>query len=124
MTGLRAAAVMACALVLAAPATTASGDGGLAVRVVPRFDPAPGSMRVSVSLEPDGANRRLDVEVDSGGYYRLSEVPLEGDRAARTYRFTFTRLPAGRYAVRVRVHGPARTLQDVSTFIVTDDSGN
>ena len=60
---------------------------------------------IHTRLEPDAANRGLEVIAESGDFYRSSAIQLEGDRAPRTVRFEFRSLPAGVYEVRAAVLG-------------------
>jgi hypothetical protein len=96
-------------LAAAKPATARGGvartEPDLAVRVTPRFAVAPGGVRSSIRVNPHEANRVLRVEIDSGDFYRASQIELAGDHAALTHFFTWTSLPAGTYALTVTVFG-------------------
>src|SRR6267378_7347229 len=61
-------------------------DGGdrLAMTVQPARSFAPSFLRVRVRIEPSAGNRWLEVIADSDGFYRSSEIPLDGDRAPVT----------------------------------------
>ena len=121
-------ATIVAALVLTAPAPTiaqSTGDAAdqrLRVRVVPRYAPAPGSLRVTSWVQPDDRNRRLIVELDSPALYRSSELPLDGDQAARRHALTFTHLPRGQYEIRIRVLGIDTDIRAVRSFSVTSDA--
>ncbi|MBI4486461.1 MAG: hypothetical protein HY655_10660 [Acidobacteria bacterium] len=116
-------AILAAMLVAPLPTPAVAGER-LEVRIVPHFTSAPGSLRVTVSVEPDDRNRRLTVEVDSPALYRSSERPLNGDRAARTYAITFTHLPPGNYEIRVHLTGTGKELIAVRDFFVTSDKAS
>ena len=58
---------------------------------------------MTVVVEPDAANRRLQVEVDGDLLFRASELTLEGAAEKRLHEFEFRGLPAGRYTLRVTV---------------------
>jgi hypothetical protein len=97
-------------VVLLAAATgpaTASMHGAerVSIRVSPGVSLAPAEVTINAIVEPDAANRAIDVVVDSGGYFRRSEAELDGDRAARANQFRFAGLPAGVYEIRVTVKG-------------------
>ena len=76
-------------------------DGGerLRMTVSPAQSFAPSFLRVRVRIEPSVENRSLEVIADSGGFYRSSEVQLEGDRAPATINLEFRNLPEGDYQV-------------------------
>jgi hypothetical protein len=68
----------------AAPEATTS-QHAVRVRVSPHNSFAPGYVEAVIQIEPDARNRRLRVEVDSGAYYRGTNVQLDGDTAARSH---------------------------------------
>ena len=96
------AAILAC-LVAATPAHGA--EKALSLHVTPRIVAAPATVSITVTVEPDETNRVLVIEDDSGAYYRSSQVQLEGERAARTHRLVFRRLPPGQHQVSAVVYG-------------------
>jgi hypothetical protein len=51
-------------------------------------------------VEPHPDHRYLRVIADSGGFYRSSQVELNGDRAQRTTMIEFRNVPGGEYTVR------------------------
>jgi hypothetical protein len=61
---------------------------------------APATIRVRLVVEPSADNRALNVIADSGGYYRSSEIQLDGDRAPRLLVVEFPSLPGGSYTVQ------------------------
>jgi hypothetical protein len=75
----------------------------VSLRVDPAVVMSPGSFRATAVIEPDDANRRLVLLVDSPEYYRSSTTFLEGDAAARSHEMVFKALPAGTYRVVARV---------------------
>jgi hypothetical protein len=92
-----------CALALM---TTAAGaKENLSLRVSPAISFAPANLVIQTRLEPDAANRGIQVVAESGDFYRSSVIPLEGDRAPRTVRLEFRSLPAGEYEVTAAVIG-------------------
>ena len=75
-------------------------DGGdrLTITVSPARSLAPSHLSVRVRVEPSVENRSLEVIADSDGFYRSSEIQLEGDRAPATIYFEFPGVPQGEYA--------------------------
>jgi uncharacterized protein (DUF2141 family) len=92
-------------LLLVVPMSLLSLHAGARVEasVAPRLSYAPTSVKVTVSIEPDAQNRTAIVEVESAQVFQSSEVPLDGNRAARVHEITYADLPPGQYIVRVRV---------------------
>jgi hypothetical protein len=94
----------------AAIAPVSTSGSGLRVVITPQISFEPAAVRVAASVEPNGNNRRLLVEADSGMHFTASELPLDGAQAARTTYVWLKNLPAGTYEVQVRVEqgrGPA-----------------
>ena len=83
--------------VLASPSLFAGA--GLAVQA-PTIMLAPGHLVVQTVVEPDSANRAIQVIAESSDSYRSSEVQLEGDTAPRRNTFEFKDLPSGRYEIQ------------------------
>lgn len=101
MKGSRALFIVVVAGAAIAPIST-SGSG-LRVGVTPQISFEPAAVRVAAFVEPNGNNRRLVVEADSGMHFTASEVPLDGADAARTTYVWLKNLPAGRYELKVHV---------------------
>ena len=68
---------------------------------VPTIMLAPGHLLVKALVEPDPANRSIQVTADSSEFYRRSEMQLSGDAAPRISTFEYSGLPAGRYEIQV-----------------------
>jgi hypothetical protein len=85
-------------LVLAAPRPQAIQR--ITMVVSPSKAMAPATLRVRLGVEPTTENRALDVVVDSGDFFRSSEIALDGERAPRTIIMEFPGLPGGTYVVR------------------------
>jgi hypothetical protein len=77
----------------------------LSLRVSPAVAMAPATLRVQATVEPMNENRSIQIIAESEGFYRSSEVSLEGDRAPRTNLLEFRGLPAGAYQVRAILKG-------------------
>ena len=71
---------------------------GLAVQA-PTMMVAPGRLVVETVVEPDSANRAIQVVAESADWYRSSEVQLDGDTAPRRNTFEFNGLPKGTYQI-------------------------
>ncbi len=89
--------------VLLLAASSLGAESPLTVRLTPHFSTAPGNLLVTVGVLQRTANRALEVEADSGSFYRSSAVQLDGDQARRSQTFNFNDLPAGDYQVTVRL---------------------
>jgi hypothetical protein len=93
----------------------------LKIAISPAHSFAPALLRVRVRIEPSVENRSLEVIADSGGFYRSSEIQLEGDRAPLFVELELRSVPEGEYRVvgilRDRT-GRERSLvyQDVRVF--------
>ena len=95
-------------LAAAAAATTTTSMHGaepVSIRVTPGISLAPTDVTINAFVEPNAANRTIEVVVDSGEYFRRSAAGLDGERAARANQFRFPQLPAGVYQIRVAVKG-------------------
>ena len=66
---------------------------------------APANVVIQVSVEPNAENHSLEVIVDSGAYYRCSEVALDGVDARRVHAFEFRNVPSGTYEIRAVLRG-------------------
>ena len=77
----------------------------LTLRLTPRFVSAPGYLRSLIRVAPHEANRMLRVEIDSAGYYRSSDIQLDGASAPTSHFVDWKEVPAGKYDLRVSVLG-------------------
>jgi hypothetical protein len=77
----------------------------LTLRLTPRFVSAPGYLRSLIRVAPNDKNRVLRVEIDSAGYYRSSDIQLEGASAPMSHFVDWKEVPAGKYDLRVTVLG-------------------
>ena len=99
------AAALAPARAAVAQADKAGDD--LTLRLTPRFVSAPGFLRSLVRVAPNADNRLLRVEIDSAGYYRSSEIELDGASAPMSHFMDWKDVPAGKYDLIVTVLGPS-----------------
>jgi len=88
----------------------------LTLRMTPRFVSAPGYLRSLIRVAPNEANRVLRVEIDSAGYYRSSDIQLEGASAPMSHFVDWKAVPAGKYDLVVSVIGPSGDARVVRTL--------
>ena len=93
-----------CALIMTTT-TVAGTKESLSMQVSPAMSFAPANLMIRAKVEPDAANREMEVIAQSDDFYRSSAIQLEGDRAPRTVTFEFRSLPPGEYAVTAVVIG-------------------
>jgi hypothetical protein len=79
--------------------TAADAGECLSMKVSPRQALAPVNLRVTVRIEPNADNRVLTIVADSPGFYRSSQIQLEGDRAPRTFSIEYPNVPGGSYEI-------------------------
>ena len=77
----------------------------LTVRVTPLVRFVRGDARGMAIVPRHADNRLLRVILESADYYRLSELPLEGEDAPLTHPLYWQDLPPGSYCVTVQVYG-------------------
>jgi hypothetical protein len=75
------------------------GHQRLTIAVSPAQSFAPAFLRVRIRVDPHADNRSLEVIADSGGFYRSSEIQLEGDRSPATFEIQLRDVPQGEYRV-------------------------
>ena len=66
---------------------------------------APGHLVVQTLVEPNSANRAIQVMAESPDWYRSSEVRLDGGTAPRKNTFEFKDLPSGTYEIHAMLLG-------------------
>jgi hypothetical protein len=77
----------------------------ITLKVSPSVSFAPANLIVRAIVEASANNRAVLIEADSAGFYRSSELPLDGDRAPRTNMFEFRNLPRGLYEIKATLLG-------------------
>jgi len=83
---------------------------------------APANLTIRLHVEPDAANRALEVVAESGEYYRSSSIQLEGSDAPRTISFEFRDVPGGNYDVRgTLISSAGRTRAAVRQHVLVID---
>ena len=99
----------------------------LTLRMTPRFVSAPGFLRSLIRVAPNDANRVLRVEIDSEGYYRSSDIQLDGASAPMSHFVDWKDVPAGKYDLKVSVIGPsgdARAVRSLNFQVLGSASEN
>jgi hypothetical protein len=87
-------------------ATAPSGAGAnLDMRVSPAVSMEPALLRIHYRVEPNAANRRILITVESGDFYRSSEIQLEGDTAPLSSMVEYRNVPAGVYEISAVLAG-------------------
>ena len=102
-------------LLMLATGSAAAKDQPMLITVGPSISFEPGNIRITSRVEPSPANRLLVIEVESGSHYSSSEVPLEGEQAARSRSMFLKNLPAGEYEVVATLRtetGTAKVVRD------------
>jgi hypothetical protein len=102
---------LACCAVLARPVAVCAGQDDLSVRLPFVVSHSAALVRATVWIPRDDDNRVLRVTLDSGGFYRSSDVPLEGERAPQSHTLVWHKLPPGSYDVRIELVGSMRVKQ-------------
>ena len=87
------------AALLLTAALPLEANQAITMTVSPRQSLAPTNLSVRLRIQPDADNRVLQVVADSGGFYRSSEISLDGERSARTTVIEFRDVPSGEYEV-------------------------
>jgi hypothetical protein len=94
-----------------------NGGEALRMQVSPAISRAPAVLTVRVTVEPAADNRTLEIIAESSGFFRSSQVQLEGEHGAPLNVFQFRNLPTGFYQVTgvlVGVHGPRATVMRIA----------
>ena len=102
MSRVKIGAIICC---LACAAVSVHGVAPMTMKVRPREAFAPAFIRIEVNVAADADNRRLDVVVDSEGFYRSSEIQLDGAAGPRIKIFDYRGVPEGTYQVSATLHG-------------------
>jgi hypothetical protein len=69
------------------------------LRVTPNVSSAPSTVVVMATVAKNADNRWLQIEAESGAFYRSSEVQLDGDKAPLITEIRLNNLPGGEYTV-------------------------
>jgi hypothetical protein len=88
-----------------AATTVGAANESLSMRVSPATAFAPANLVIRTRVEPDAANRAIEVIADGGDFLRSSMMQLEGDHAPKTSVFEFRSVPPGEYQVTASLIG-------------------
>ena len=91
--------IFASALFLSS-AVSINANEPLTMAVSPVQSFAPTNLTIRIHVEPDAANRALEVVAESGEYYRSSRIQLDGAEAPHTISLEMRNIPGGDYDVR------------------------
>jgi hypothetical protein len=100
-----------CGTLLALSVPVFAADDELTVRLPSFMTHSASSLRAQIWIPRDSDNRVLRITLDSGAFYRSSDVPLEGDRAPQSHTLVWHALPPGSYEVTVQLVGTTRVKQ-------------
>lgn len=89
-------------------------EADLMMRLTPNIVLGPADVRAVVQVPRHADNRLLRIMIDSGAYYRSSDVQLDGAEAPLTHYFVWKDLPAGNYLVALELHGTIKLLKSTS----------
>src|SRR5687768_10354804 len=81
------------------PVAARAGQNAVSVSVTPQKAFAPVSVQAFVRVARHPAIRLLRVTLDSGSFYRSSDLPLEGDHAPTSHWVRWPSVPPGHYVV-------------------------
>ena len=98
----------ALAVVVAANTISVGADHVVEIRLRGRYYTEPATVRVTIAVDPDEANRTLVVQADGERMFRSSALTLEGDKGQRLHTLEFKDLPRGNYVLRAEVHSSAK----------------
>ena len=118
-------ALMLSALVALSP-MSASGDARLRIAVSPAQSFAPTNLSIRARVVPNAENRALEVVAESDGFYRSSQIQLEGEHAPATITFEFRSLPGGDYRVLgilTDSRGHQRAVDQQQVVVLSTDIG-
>lgn len=87
------------AFFLATAVAATNADECMSMKVSPLQALAPVNLRVRVQVEPNADNRYLTIVADSPTFFRSSQIPLEGDRAPKTFTVEYPNVPDGQYEI-------------------------
>jgi hypothetical protein len=117
----RAGVWLLVAICLLAYGRAVNSAESLEVRVSPTVAIGPATLHIYATVQPDDANRSVEVAIDSESYYSSSEIGVEGSKGPRVMQFDFRDVPAGSYSVTARLYsnGGVRAVANVSATLIT-----
>src|SRR5918993_5875088 len=96
---------VSCCTLLALAVPVFGAEDELTVRLPSFVTHSASLLRAQIWIPRDSDNRVLRITLDSGSFYRSSDVPLEGDRAPQSHTLVWHALPPGSYEVTVQLVG-------------------
>jgi hypothetical protein len=105
--------VLACCATLVHPPVADAAGNEVTVRLPSVATRLSSAIRATVWIPRDADNRVLRVTLDSGTFYRSSDVPLEGSNAPQSHTLEWHALPPGEYDVTFELVGTLRVRQVV-----------
>ena len=115
---------VALAALVSANAISMRAEHVVEIRLHGRYYTEPATIRVTVAVQPDEANRTLVVQADGERMFRSSEVTLEGDKGQRLHTLEFKNLPRGSYVLRAEVYSRATLRGAAEQELIVGDVGN
>jgi hypothetical protein len=115
---------LALAALVCATTIGARAEHIVEIRLHGRYYTEPATIRVTVAVQPDQANRTLVVQADSEKLFRSSDVTLEGENGQRLHTVEFKNLPAGSYVLRAEVHSSAKLRGAAEELLVVGDTAH
>jgi hypothetical protein len=109
---------------LSANTISVGAENVVEIRLHGRYYTEPATVRVTVAVQPDEANRTLVVQADGERLFRSSAVSLEGDKGQRLHTLEFKNLPRGSYVLRAEVHSSARIRGAAEEQLIVGEVGN
>jgi hypothetical protein len=94
------------------------------IRLRGRYYSEPATIRVTVAVQPDQANRTLVIQADGERLFRSSEVSLEGEKGQRLHTVEFKNLPRGSYVLRAEVHSNVKLRGVAEELLVVGEVGD
>ena len=82
-----------------------ASNSAVTARVTPPFSFSPSQVRALVQVPRHPDNRRLRIRIDSGSYYRSSDIQLDGDAAPKSHLLVWKSLPPGNYCFEAILSG-------------------
>jgi hypothetical protein len=90
----------------------------ITMKASPEISFAPAHLTVRTVIEPDPANRAIEIVIDSRDFYRSSLIQLEGDQAPRSSMVEFRGVPGGNYEISARLLGEDGSPRAISRRVI------
>ena len=93
------------------------------IKVRGHYFPAPANINVNIAVEPADNHYRLVIEADSEGFYRASEIALDGAADKRVHTVQFKNLPQGQYVLRAELRSRTDVLAEARQQLTVTGMG-